>query len=151
MGRDAISVTSATFSMDQVVKLEHKPHVLPPESRQPVVVQRAQIVIHKADRTAAGNIQPAQNIQQRGLAAAGRPQQNHKFSGKQIQRNPAQRLHLDLAHLVHLRQVPRGEHRSRRIDGCGGIVGDRHSDPADVVGHWSGPGDQSQHAPRFGV
>jgi len=51
-----------------------------------------------------GRVQPAQDVQQRRLAAARWAEHHHELAAAQLQVDAAQRLHLDIAHGVDLGQ-----------------------------------------------
>ena len=63
---------------------------------------------------AAGrHVEPAQDIEQRALAAARRAEQHDELAGVQIQVDAPQGVHVDLAHVVDLRQVAGGKNDVR--------------------------------------
>jgi len=100
---------------NQVVELEHEADVLAAELRQLRLVGAIQPVVAVPDFPAAGYVQPAEDVEQRGLATAGGTQQHHELAAVQGQVDAAQRVHLDVAHPVHLGQAAGAEYR--RIGG----------------------------------
>src|SRR3954469_24194230 len=58
-------------------------------------------------------IQAAQNIEQRTLAAAGRPKQHNELTCEKFKVHASQRVHLDLAHVINLRDAARREYDRR--------------------------------------
>ena len=51
---------------------------------------------------AGRHVEPAEDVEQRRLAAARRPEQHDELAAVEIQVDRAQRVHLDLAHAVDL-------------------------------------------------
>ena len=107
--RDHRHVLARRQARNQVVELEHEAHVLAPKARERRVIGAAQILAAIKHLPAAGHIQPAQNVQQGGLAAARRPQHHHQLAALQRQIHPAQRAHLHIAHVIGLGQPLRPE------------------------------------------
>ena len=66
----------------EVVKLEHEAHMFAPITRERRIVGFAQVMVGKPGVAAAGPVQPAQDVEQRGLAAARRPEQHDEFAGQ---------------------------------------------------------------------
>ncbi len=110
-----MSVTSATFSRrqarNQIVKLKHKTNVFPSIARQGPIVELGKLLAFVKHRASARHIEPAQNIEKRTLAAAGGPEQNHELTRVELQVHAPQSVHLDLAHMVDLREAASLEHR----------------------------------------
>ena len=96
---------------NQVVELEYKAHMLAPEARQPSVSGMRQVFAVVPDMTAAGHVQPAQNIEQGRFPTARRPKQNNELPCAQLQIDASQGVHLDIAHAVNLRQALRPKDR----------------------------------------
>ena len=69
-----------------------------------------QIMAVVPDLALRGHIQPAQDVQQRGLATARRAQDHHELAWIQYKVDAAQRVHLHLAHPVDLGQPAGAEH-----------------------------------------
>ena len=67
----------------QVEELEHEAHALAPHARQPVIVQRLEPRALERDRSAGRTIHAAAEVQKRGLAAPGRPDERHEVAGVQ--------------------------------------------------------------------
>ena len=94
---------------DEVVELEHEADVLPPVARERGLVGVRQIVVLECDRARARRIEPAQDVEQRRLAAARGPEQDDELAGADVEVDAAQRVHLGLAHAVRLGKGARGE------------------------------------------
>jgi hypothetical protein len=90
---------------DQVVELEHEAHMLTPKRGELRIIGAGQVFAVVPDVTGRRHVQPAQDVQQRGLAAARRPQQHDELARIQHQIHAAQRVHLHLAHAVDLGQA----------------------------------------------
>ena len=82
-------------------------------ARERRVVERRELLAAVEHRAAGGHVEPAQNVEQRALAAARRAQQHDELARVQIQVDAAQGVHVDLAHVIDLGDLPRGEDRSR--------------------------------------
>jgi hypothetical protein len=77
---------------DQVVELEHEAHVIAPVGSWLLVGGR-EVAVQVEHLPRRGRIQPAQDVQQGGFAAAGRPQQHHQFPRAELQVDAAQGVH----------------------------------------------------------
>jgi len=97
------------------------PRALAPVAGEGSVVVRGQIVIEVVDGSGRGHVEATEDVEQRRLSAAGGAQQNHELACEQIQINATQRVHVDFAHVIHLRDPPRLEDRFARL-----IAGARH-------------------------
>ena len=64
-----------------------------------------EVVVAEATRPLVGDVETAEDVEQRGLAAAGGAEQHHELAGEEIEDDAAQRDHLDVAHTVDLREV----------------------------------------------
>ena len=78
-------VPSHVHVRKQRVVLKHHVHVAP--VRRPV----RDIFAFEDHASGIGRLEPSQDAQGRGLAAAGRPEQRHEFSGRDIELHPLQR------------------------------------------------------------
>ena len=96
---------------NQVVELKHEAHVVAAIARQRRVVEFGELLAAVEHRAAGGHVEPAQNIEQRALAAAGGAQQHDELAGVQVEVDAPQRVHVDLAHVVDLGDLPCGENR----------------------------------------
>ena len=96
---------------DQIVELEHEADVLAPEARQLRLVRAAEVVVEEVGLAARRDVESAQDVQQGRLAAARGPQEHDELRGVDVEIDPAQRVHLDLAEPVHLREAARDQHR----------------------------------------
>jgi hypothetical protein len=94
---------------DQVVELEHEADVVAAEARQLAVAGLGQVLAVVPDVAVRGHVETAQDVQERGLAAAGRAEQHHELAGIQIEIDAAQGVDLDLAHAIHLGDAARAE------------------------------------------
>jgi hypothetical protein len=56
-------------------------------------------------------VEPAEDVQKRGLARARGPEQNGKLAREKLQVHAGQRMHLDLAGVIGLAQVFGAEHQ----------------------------------------
>ena len=69
----------------------------PAVGREPAVIEAGQLQIAKEQATARGMIEPAHDVQQGGLAAPGRTEQDNDFTAPDFQVNALQRVHLHFA------------------------------------------------------
>ena len=100
-----------------------------------------------AHTAGAGHIEAAEDVQQRRLAAARRPQQHHEFTGVQIQINAAQGMDLDFAGAVDLGQTPGTEDGFGFAHGLQSLIPRR----AEVRERASRQGAIGSHRYRFGT
>ena len=99
---------------NEVIKLEDKADMLAAETGQAGVVGVAQVLAVIPDFARSRRIQPAEDVEQRRFAAAGRAEHHHKLALKQLQINAAQRPYFDIAHAVHLGQPAGAENHLSR-------------------------------------
>ncbi len=116
---------------DEVIELEHETDRGASEARQLGFLGRAQVVALTLHLTAAGSVQPAQDVEQGRFAAARGPQQHHELARVQVEVDAAQRLHLHLAHGVVFAQGARTKYRF----GC--CSHGRHDKVRPVIFRWS--------------
>ena len=64
---------------DQVIELVHKPDLPPPEDGQRLLVLRVDVLPVDIDLAACRAVDAAENVQKRGFAGAGRPDNREKF------------------------------------------------------------------------
>ena len=74
-------------------RLEDDSDVPAPEPREPVLVQRTEIVAGHRDLSAGRPFESANDHEQRGLPRAGGPDHAHRLPGRQLQVDVAQDLH----------------------------------------------------------
>ena len=103
---------------NQVIELEHEADVLAAKTREFGFGRAGQHVVEITHLAAAGRIEPAEDIQQRGFAAARRAEQHHQFTTIEREIDAAQRMHLDLAHAIDLGQSVGDENGGMRVIGC---------------------------------
>ncbi len=96
---------------DEVVELEDEADELAPVARELVVVGVAQVQLLVAQRPVRGTVEPADDVEQRRLAASGRAEQDDELGVVQVEIDRAEGADLDLAHVVDLREAPRLEDR----------------------------------------
>ncbi|MBA7647584.1 hypothetical protein ES703_55357 [subsurface metagenome] len=89
----------------QVEGLENEPDPQPTEVRQLPVVLPAQGHVQHRDRALRRGIQPADNIEQGGLAGAGGPHQSGEFAHRHVHGDVSQGGKVTAAHRVALHQV----------------------------------------------
>ena len=94
---------------NQIVELKHEADVLAAVAGERGVVEFGELLPAVEHRAAGGHVEPAQDIEQRALAAAGRAQQHDELAGVQIEVDAAERVHVDFAHVIDLRQSAGGE------------------------------------------
>ncbi len=80
----------------QVIKLKHKADVLAPVASELFVTGAVQFMISKMCAAGRGPVQPAENVQQGGFAAARRAQQHDELAGINIEIDVLQRTHLGI-------------------------------------------------------
>ena len=113
-----MSVTSATFSTrrqagDQVVELEHEADVAAAVRGERRFVGARQIGVAVQHLAARRHVEAAEDVEQRRLAGARRPQQHDELSFVERQADLAQRVHVDLAHAIDLGELANIEERRR--------------------------------------
>ena len=102
---DELDVLARGQAGNQVVELEHEADMLAAVLRQLALVGRGEIVIAIADGSRRGHVEAAEDVQQRRLAAARRPEHDDELGLKEVEIDAAQRVHVDLAHVVDLGQA----------------------------------------------
>src|SRR5699024_3011066 len=75
---DDLHVFEGRKAGDQVIELEDKSHIMPPVAGKLSLRGLGQVLITVENFSLRGGIQPAENIDQRRFAAAGRPQEYDK-------------------------------------------------------------------------
>jgi hypothetical protein len=91
---------------DQVVELEHEADVAAPERGQLRLRGGAQVLIAKAHFAGARHVEPAQDVEERRLAAARGAEEDDELAGTDVEVDLAQGPDLDLAGAVGLGQAP---------------------------------------------
>src|SRR5690242_12559556 len=87
---------------DEVIELEDEAHVLAAKAGEGGVTGGSEVVIEVMDFTAGGDVQATEDVQQGRLSAAGVPEDDHEFSGVEIEIDTAQSVDLNLAHAIDL-------------------------------------------------
>src|SRR5690606_25846274 len=107
---------------DEVVELEHEADMLATIARELGFARLAQLAAGEAHRAARGHVEPPEDVEQRGLAAAGGAEQHDELAALDVEIHVAQRVHLDFAGHVGLGEAARLEDRSPGIarSGFGG-------------------------------
>ena len=108
---DERHVLARRQARDQVVELEHEADVLAAIAGQLALVGADQVVVAEDDLAGGRRVEPAEDVEQRRLAAAGRAEQHDKFAFANVEIDRAQRMHLDFARPINLRQPARDKHR----------------------------------------
>lgn len=107
--RDEGDVLACCEARNQIVKLEHESNVFAAKTRQSGFVGIREHVIPKADVSCRGRIQPTEDVEQRGLAAAGRTEQYGEFPLVQLEIDATQRPDLHVTGPVDLGEPSRHE------------------------------------------
>ena len=81
----------------QIEKLKNEPDFVAPHAGQVVIGKSAQPAAVNLDLARAGRVQPADQIQQRGFAGAGRPDDGHHLTARDGEIHVFQRRHLAFA------------------------------------------------------
>jgi len=84
--------------------------MLAPVARERRIVGFAQVMLGKPGTAAAGPVQPAQDVEQRGLATPRRPEQHDEFASEHPQVHILQGDDVLIAGAVALAQVLRHQH-----------------------------------------
>jgi hypothetical protein len=79
--------------------------MLTPVLRERALVGLGEIMVAIVDRAGRRHVEAAENVQQRGFSAARGSKDDDELGLEQIEIDPAERLHLDLAHAVDLGKV----------------------------------------------
>jgi hypothetical protein len=90
---------------DEVEELEDEADAAAADFGQLGVRQVAQVVAVNQHRAAGGPVQPAQQVEQRGLAATARPHDGHELARLDLQRDAIERRHGRLARAVDFLQI----------------------------------------------
>jgi len=101
---DERDVLARRQARDQVVELEHEPDVVAAVHRQLVGIGVGQILAAIGDLARGADVEAAEDVEQRRLAAAGRAEQHDELTLGQRDIDAAERRDLDFAHLVALGQ-----------------------------------------------
>src|SRR5690606_6317277 len=111
---------------DEVVELEDEADVVAPERRQLALGGGTEVVAGVADGAGRGAVEPAEDVEERGLPAAGGAEEDDELAREEVEVDAPERVDLDLAGPVHLRQAARLEHRlARGVAGAEGVAGGR--------------------------
>ena len=102
---------------DQVVELEDEADVFPAEPGQLALVVNGEVVIEKPDGAARRDVEPAEDVEEGGLAAAGGSEEDKELPREEVEVHIAQGIDFHLAHVVDLGQSPRPEH-GRHVHAC---------------------------------
>jgi hypothetical protein len=102
-------VLSGREARDQIVELEHEAHVAPAIGRKTGVAEAGQLQVAEEQAAARGMIEPTHDVQERGLAAAGRAKKNDELAGPYLQVNALKGQNLHLAGDIALGQSLRGK------------------------------------------
>ena len=89
----------------QVVVLEHKADLPPPEDGQFLIAHGREFFAVHRDGAAGGAVQPAQHVEQGGLAGAGGAHHRHEFALFHGQIDPVQGPDLRIAGAIYLPQI----------------------------------------------
>ena len=109
-GQRQLYVGQYRLVRNQVVALEHKSDRVVPVGI-PVAFLKLLRALSADDQVAVGVlVQPADNIQQGGLSAAGRTQDRGKFAFSEFQVDSAQGMHLHFPAGINLRNLPECQH-----------------------------------------
>ena len=100
--RHQCDVLPGREARDQIVELEHEAHVAPAIRRETAVVEVGQLQVAEEKPAAGGMIEPAHDVQERGLATAGRPQEYDELPRPDLQVNALKRPHLHLTGAIAL-------------------------------------------------
>ena len=109
-----------------------RPDVLAPVGGERRLGGGAQVLLAEQHLAGAGHVQPAEDVQQRGLAAARRPEQHDELAAADLEIHIAQGMHFDLAGAVDLGEVV-GAKDGRCFSGGGHSAVDRNA-AAEVAG-----------------
>ena len=81
---DQLHVLARRQAGHKVVELKNEPDMISPIEGQIPVLERGQLQVAKPDLARGRMIKPAEDIEQRGLAAAGRPEQHRQLAGVKL-------------------------------------------------------------------
>jgi hypothetical protein len=82
------------------------PNVRPAIPGQDLFGRVRQILIAARELPRRRDIQPAQDVEQRRLAAAGRAEQDDQLAAMELEVHAAKRAHQDVAHAIRLDEPP---------------------------------------------
>jgi hypothetical protein len=125
--RDEGHVLTRGQVRQQVIELKDEAHVLATELGQRRVVIDGQIVVEKRDRPARRGVEPAQDVDERRLAAPRWSEQNQKLAGLDIEVDVTQRPDGGFARTVDLGQPARLKHWRRDAVGRADRFGALHT------------------------
>ena len=91
--------------IDQVKRLEHEPHRVTPQPRQPGLRHAVDLLASQPDAARGRTLQPAEQIQQRRLAAPARTHDRHRLAGRDLEADLIDRAHQGFAAAVVLAQA----------------------------------------------
>ena len=97
---------------NQVEELEDEARLLAPQAGRLRVAQAADHLAVEHDLAAGGPVEPAEQLEQRALAGAGRAHQGHELAAADLERDASQGLDLAVAEPVALGQVAGFEDRA---------------------------------------
>src|SRR5690625_32000 len=90
---------------DEVVELKDEADVVASVIRQSRFVGVGEVDVAVHDAAAAGRIEAAEDVEEGGFAAARGAEQHDEFARVEVEIDAPQRVHLDLTHIVDLREV----------------------------------------------
>src|SRR5688500_10572246 len=102
---------------DQVVALEHEAEGLAPQPRQLVAAERRHVLAVEEVLAAAGPVEAAEDVHERGLARARGAHDGDELAGADVEVDAVQHLDLELAVLERLRNPFQLDHRRGPIFG----------------------------------
>ena len=101
---------------NQIVELEHEADVTAAVRSQRRLVGSRQVRVPVEDVAARRHVEPAEDVQERGLAGPRRTQQHDEMSFVEHEADLAEGMNLDLAHAIHLRQLANIEDRGAHLE-----------------------------------
>ena len=90
---DEFDVLARGQARDEVVELEHEAHMMTAVVRQRGVISGAEVEVAETHAAAGRPVEPAQYVEQRRLAGAGRSEQHQEFARVDVQVDAAQGVH----------------------------------------------------------
>lgn len=90
----------------QIIGLEHEADLPPPEDGQLLVLQGGQLPAVHRHRAGGGPVQPAQHVQQGGLARPRRADDSHELAVLHAQLHPVQGFHQGVPRAIIFLQFP---------------------------------------------
>ncbi len=88
----------------EVVELKNETDLAPSDKRQLVILQQGKTLIAEFHFALGRLIEPAEQVEERGLARAARPHDRDEFAGIDGQVHPVERVHRHLAEPILLAQ-----------------------------------------------